>query len=96
MGFEAVIGIVASLITTMSGIGWMVDRNGRRTESRIDTLLAHMTKVERVLNDMRAELPLQYTLKDDHLRLQEKVFRIENHVYQWGRRPFKGDDDDDV
>lgn len=94
MGIETVVAIVASLVTTMSGLGWVLDRNGKRTDSRMDTLLTHMTKVETIINDMRAEMPLRYTLKEDHLRLQEKVYRVENHVYQWGRKPYREDEDE--
>ena len=94
MGFEPLLGILASLVTTMGGIGWLIDRSGKRTESRFDTVLDHMSKVEKVLNDMRAEMPLRYTLKEDHLRLQEKVYRVENYVYQWGRRPYSENDDE--
>ena len=94
MGIETVVAIVASLVTTMSGLGWVLDRNGKRTDSRMDTLLTHRTKVETIINDMRAEMPLRYTLKEDHLRLQEKVYRVENHVYQWGRKPYREDEDE--
>ena len=94
MGIETVVAIVASLVTTMSGLGWVLDRNGKRTDPRMDTLLTHMTKVETIINDMRAEMPLRYTLKEDHLRLQEKVYRVENHVYQWGRKPYREDEDE--
>lgn len=94
MGIETFVAIVASLVTTMSGLGWILDRNGKRTDSRMDTLLTHMTKVETIINDMRAEMPLRYTLKDDHLRLAEKVYRVENHVYQWGRKPYRDEEDE--
>jgi hypothetical protein len=83
MGVETIVAIAASLITTMSGLGWILDRNGRRTDARFDTVISHMAKVERVLNDMRAELPLVYTLREDHIRLSEKVDRIETELILW-------------
>ena len=94
MGIETLVGVIASLITTMSGLGWLLDRNGKRTDARFDTVLAHMAKVERVLNDMRAEMPIRYTLREDHLRLQEKVYRVENFMYQWAKKPYLGDEDE--
>ena len=83
MGFETIAAVVASLITTMSGLGWILDRNGRRADARFDTVIAHMTKVERMINDMRADLPLKYTLREDHYRLTEKVERIESDLIIW-------------
>ena len=83
MGLETIAAVVASLITTMSGLGWILDRNGRRTDARFDTVIAHMTKVERMINDMRADLPLKYTLREDHYRLTEKVERIESDFIIW-------------
>jgi hypothetical protein len=67
----------------MSGLGWILDRNGRRTDLRFDTVIAHMSKVERMINDMRADLPLKYTLREDHYRLSEKVERIESDFIIW-------------
>jgi hypothetical protein len=92
MGVETLVGVAASLITTMSGLGWLLDRNGRRTDARFDTVIAHMAKVENMLNDMRAEMPIRYTLKEDHLRLQEKLLRVESIVYHYHRR--SGDEDE--
>ena len=83
MGLETLAAVVASLITTMSGLGWILDRNGRRTDARFDTVIAHMSKVERMINDMRADLPLKYTLREDHYRLSEKVERIESDFIIW-------------
>ena len=83
MGLENIAAVIASLITTMSGLGWVLDRNGRRTDARFDTVIAHMTKVERMINDMRADLPLKYTLREDHYRLTEKVERIESDFIIW-------------
>ena len=86
MGAETLVAIVASLVTTMSGLGWVLDRNGRRTDQRFDTVITHMTKVERMLNDMRADMPVTYTLRQDHLRLSDKVERIEGDIAIWRQR----------
>ena len=83
VGAETLVAIVASLVTTMSGLGWVIDRNGRRTDQRFDTVIAHMSKVEKMLNDMRADMPIKYTLREDHLRLSEKVDRIEADLVLW-------------
>lgn len=83
MGPETLVAIIASLVTTMSGLGWVLDRNGRRTDQRFDTVIAHMSKVERMLNDMRADMPVTYTLRQDHLRLSDKVERIESDMVLW-------------
>ena len=83
MGIETIVAIIASLVTTVSGLGWVLDRNGRRTDIRFDTVIAHMSKVERMINDMRADLPEKYTLKSDHLRLSDKVERIESDLIIW-------------
>lgn len=80
MGVETIVAIVASLVTTVSGLGWVLDRSGRRTDLRFDTVIAHMSKVERMINDMRADLPLKYTLREDYYRLSEKVERIESDL----------------
>jgi hypothetical protein len=45
-----------------------------------------MEKVEVILNELRADLPVKYTMKDEHIRLVEKVDKIEGHIYSWGRR----------
>jgi hypothetical protein len=77
------LGLIASVVTTLSGLGWIMERSNRR----IETIINHMEKVEVILNELRADLPVKYTMKDEHIRLVEKVDKIEGHIYQWGRRP---------
>ena len=77
-------GLIASVVTTLSGLGWIMERSNRR----IETIINHMEKVEVILNELRADLPVKYTMKDEHIRLVEKVDKIEGHIYQWGRRPY--------
>jgi hypothetical protein len=75
-------GLIASVVTTLSGLGWIMERSNRR----IETIINHMEKVEVILNELRADLPVKYTMKDEHIRLVEKVDKIEGHIYSWGRR----------
>lgn len=82
MGVDIIIGIIASVFTTITSFGWIVERSGKR----IDKIINHMEKVENILNEMRAELPIKYTLREDHLRLVEKVDKVETHIYQWSRK----------
>ena len=83
MGIESVLGIVASLVTTLTGIGIVIDRNGRRIDQRFATIITHMEKVEQALDQVRLELPLKYTLREDHLRLTEKVDEIRADLLLW-------------
>ena len=83
MGVESLLGIVASLVTTLTGIGFVIDRNGRRIDTRFATIIAHMEKMERSLEQVRLELPLKYTLREDHLRLVEKVDEIRTDFISW-------------
>ena len=83
MGIDVILGIIASCFTTTTGIIYVAERGGKR----IDKIINHMEKVESILNEMRADLPVKYTMKEEYLRLYDKVEKIENHIYQWGRRP---------
>jgi hypothetical protein len=76
MGADVLIGVVASIFTTITGFGWIIERSGKR----IDQIINHMEKVESILNEMRADMPLMYTLKEDHLRLANKVEKLETRL----------------
>ena len=76
MGPDVLIGVVASIFTTITGFGWIIERSGKR----IDQIINHMEKVESILNEMRADMPLMYTLKEDHLRLANKVDKLETRL----------------
>ena len=78
------LGLIASVVTTLSGLGWIMERSNKR----IETIITHMEKVEVILNELRADLPVKYTMKDEHIRLVEKVDKIEGHVYSWGRKSY--------
>ena len=76
MGPDVLIGVVASIFTTITGFGWIIERSGKR----IDQIINHMEKVESILNEMMADMPLMYTLKEDHLRLANKVDKLETRL----------------
>lgn len=45
-------------------------------KSQVELVLSHVQSMERVLGEMRADLPKTYTLKEDHLRLSDKVEKL--------------------
>jgi hypothetical protein len=78
-----ILSIVASVVTTVTGIGWVLERNGKRIDDRFGTIIRHMEKMERVLDNLRTDLPIKYTLREDHLRLTEKVEDIQKELIIW-------------
>jgi hypothetical protein len=78
-----ILSIVASVVTTVTGIGWVLERNGKRIDDRFGTIISHMEKMERVLDNLRTDLPIKYTLREDHLRLTEKVEDIQKELIIW-------------
>jgi hypothetical protein len=83
MGFEVILGVVASIVTTLTGLGMVLEKNGKRIDKRFDSVESKFDTVIELVTDMRANLPLQYTLKEDHVRLTEKVERIQNDLILW-------------
>jgi hypothetical protein len=83
MGLESVLGIIASLVTTLTGIGFVIDRNGKRIDQRFATIISHMEKMEQAIDQVRMELPLKYTLREDYLRLAGKVEDIQKDILLW-------------
>lgn len=83
MGIESVLGIIASIVTTLGGIGWVIDRNGKRIDNRFATIITHMEKMEQAIDQVRVELPLKYTLREDHLRLSDKLDEIRADMILW-------------
>jgi hypothetical protein len=67
----------------VTGIGWVLERNGKRIDDRFGTIIRHMEKMERVLDNLRTDLPIKYTLREDHLRLSEKVEDIQKELIIW-------------
>lgn len=79
----AIFSFLASVVTTVSGIGWVLERNGKRIDDRFGTIIRHMEKMELVLDNLRTDLPVKYTLREDHLRLSEKVEDIQKDLIVW-------------
>ena len=75
------LGFIASIIfPTVGALAWLQDKSNKRIDTilersneRVDLVLLHVQPVEKTLNDMRADLPTKYTLRDDYLRLVERV-----------------------
>lgn len=59
-----------------------VDKIFAENKSQMDLVLSHVQKVENVLNDMRADLPTKYVLKEDHLRLVDKLEDLRLEIYK--------------
>lgn len=83
MGLEIILGVIASAVTIASSLGWVLDRNGKRIDSRFDSVEKKFDTVIEIVTEMRANLPLQYTLREDHLRLTEKVENIQSELIIW-------------
>lgn len=79
----ALLSVLASVVTTVTGIGWVLERNGKRIDERFSTIIRHMEKMELVLDNMRADLPMKYTLREDHIRLSERVDTIQTEMVVW-------------
>jgi len=80
MGFEVLLGALASAVTIASSLGWILDRNGRRIDKRFDSVETKFDAMISLVTEMRASLPLKYTLREDHLRLEEKVEALRNDM----------------
>lgn len=59
-----------------------VDKIFAENKERMDLVLSHVQRVEDVINDIRAELPTKYVLREDHLRLAEKVESLRLDFYR--------------
>lgn len=59
-----------------------VDKIFNESRERMDLVLSHVQRVESVINDLRAELPTKYVLREDHLRLSEKVEDLRMNFYR--------------
>lgn len=59
-----------------------VDKIFAENKAQMDLVLTHVQKVEDIINDMRAELPTKYVLREDHLRLVEKVEALRIDFYR--------------
>lgn len=59
-----------------------VDKIFSENKAQMELVLAHVQRVEDVINDLRAELPTKYVLREDHLRLVEKVESLRIDYYR--------------
>lgn len=59
-----------------------VDKIFADSKAQMDLVLSHVQRVENIINDMRAELPTKYTLREDHLRLAEKLENLRIEFYR--------------
>jgi len=81
MGTEF-LGVVASLATIFSGLGWLMDRNHKKLEEilqnngrNLNGLVVKVEKIETSFNDLRAEIPIKFVTKQEllaHMRNEEK------------------------
>ncbi len=83
MGVDIILGVIASAVTLASTLGWVLDKNGKRIERRFDSVENKFDTVIEIVTEMRANLPLQYTLREDHIRLSEKVEAIQSDLVLW-------------
>ena len=80
MGME-VLGIVASVATIISGLGWILDRNSKKFDAMqkrgndvIANLSSKVEKLDQTLVDVRLVLPEKYVTKEElmtHIRGEE-------------------------
>jgi len=80
MGME-VLGIVASVATIISGLGWILDRNSKKFEriqnsgnAVIQGLTEKVESLDKTLVDVRLTLPEKYVTKEElmmHIRGEE-------------------------
>jgi hypothetical protein len=83
MGVDIILGVIASAITVASTLGWVLDKNGKRIDRRFDSVEKKFDTVIEIVTEMRANLPLQYTLREDHIRLSEKVENIQSELISY-------------
>ena len=83
MGVDVILGVIASAITVASTLGWVLDRNGKRIDKRFDSVESKFDTVIQIVTEMRASMPLQYTLREDHIRLSEKVDTLQSEIILW-------------
>jgi SMC interacting uncharacterized protein involved in chromosome segregation len=80
MGME-LLGVLASIATIVSGLGWVLDRNSKKfasmQQTSSDMLTSFGTKIEKLdqtLTDVRLTLPEKYVTKEElmmHIRGEE-------------------------
>lgn len=83
LGLDLILGVLASSVTIASSVGWVLDRNGKRIDARFESVEKKFDTVIEIVTEMRAQLPLQYTLREDHIRLTERVEHLQTEVAVW-------------
>jgi len=58
------------------------DKIFSESKEKVDLVLFHVQKVQDAVNDIRAELPTKYVLKEDFYRLSEKVEELKMEFYK--------------
>ena len=91
-GIEVILGVLASGVTIASSIGWVLDKNGKRIDARFASVERKFDTVIEIVTEMRAQLPLQYTLREDHLRLSQRVENLQTEVAVWRRHKEHSDE----
>jgi uncharacterized coiled-coil DUF342 family protein len=81
MGFE-LLGILASVATIFSGLGWVLDKNHKKIEEmlrnngqNLNGLVQKIERIETSFNDLRAEIPEKFVTKSElltHMRNEER------------------------
>lgn len=81
MGME-VLGILASVATVISGLGWILDRNSKKFEgiqrsssAVMERFSQKVEQLEQTLVSVRLELPDKYVTKEElmtHIRGEER------------------------
>lgn len=74
MGVLEILGIVASLATITSGLGWVLDRNAKRyqevhtqTTAALTQVMGKIETIDSTLTNVRLELPQRYVAKEELL-----------------------------
>ena len=80
MGLD-ILGVVASIATIISGLGWVLDRNSKKFEriqnsgnAVMKTLTEKVENLDKTLIDVRLTLPEKYVTKEElmmHIRGEE-------------------------
>ena len=80
LGFD-LLGVVASVATIISGLGWILDRNSKKFEKMQNSgnavminLTEKVEKLDQTLVDVRLTLPEKYVSKEElmmHIRGEE-------------------------
>jgi len=74
MGPMEILGIIASIATVTSGLGWILDRNSKRYQevqtqstTALTKVIGQMESIENTLMGVRLDLPRNYVTKEELL-----------------------------